>query len=131
MANPCTAFLIDPAAKTVEPVQWNGDYQQIAKLIDADFFDAARFNRKGDTVYVDDEGLIKEGPAYHFIITGYPQPLAGKGLILGTDNNGESVAPSITLEDAKLLVRFGGVARIADADGSQQRIVWIEELGDC
>lgn len=100
------AYLIDPFKQTVTEVQYSGDYTEIYKLIDCDLFTTAQFNEFGDTVFVDDEGLISGKYQEFFLINGYPQPLAGKGLILGCDNQGESVEPSITLDQAKALIDF-------------------------
>jgi hypothetical protein len=44
-----------------------------------------------DTLYVDDEGLINGTEEFFFNPDFYPHPLAGNGLIVGTDNTGESV----------------------------------------
>ena len=122
MGKPCTAYLIDPFAKPVTSVEWNGDYHHISQLIGADCYDLARINRHGDGVFVDDEGLFKEEQAF-FRVAGYPQPLAGKGLILGCDAEGESVAPSITLEDATDLVSFGDMVRLPGGG-----IGWLETI---
>ena len=98
------AYLIDPFAQTITEVEYSGDYKQIYSLIDADLFTTATFNEHGDTVFVDDEGLINGKPQEFFLVRGYPTPLAGKGLILGTDEDGESVEPSITLDQCRALV---------------------------
>ena len=91
------AILIDPAAGTITEVEYGGDFREIYTLVDADTFDVARINAKGDVVYVDDEGLINGKPQDFFLIQGYPNPLAGKGLLLGSDAEGESKSPSVTL----------------------------------
>jgi hypothetical protein len=93
-----TGFLIDPVLETVTAVQVDpNSIDSIYKLIDADIFDAARFNNKGDAVFVDDEGLLKNHDHF-FIVPGYPQPLTGKGLVLGRDSEGNSTAPTVTRE---------------------------------
>ena len=52
----------------------------------------------GDLICVDGNGLLK-GPVYQFFgVKGYPQPLAGRGLVLGTDDEGDRVSPETTLE---------------------------------
>jgi hypothetical protein len=102
------AYLIDPTAMTVTQVEYNGDFKVIYTLIDADAFDCARFNREGDAVFVDDEGLINGKEQNFFKINGYPTPLAGKGLVLGCDmNTGESISPSVTLQWLRDNVMFG------------------------
>lgn len=105
MANPCKAILIDPVTETVTEVEWNGDFHHIYNLIDCNTYDLARINKHGDAIFVDDEGLFKEQQVF-FIHADYPQPLAGKGLILGCDDQGESIAPHTTLAEVQGKVRF-------------------------
>jgi hypothetical protein len=92
------AYLIDPFNRQVSEVDYNGDFREISKFIQCDYFTAATFNKNGDSFFVDDEGLFKEDKMF-FEHHGYPQPLAGYGLVLGTDPDGESTAPKISLED--------------------------------
>ena len=44
------------------------------------------------------------GPVNFFTIGGYPDPLAGRGLIIGADDEGGSIAAKSMIED--LDVRF-------------------------
>ena len=93
------AYLIDPTAQTVEPVEYDGNFKSIYKFIECDTFDCVRFNEHGDGVFIDDEGLISGKEQRFFQIKGYPQPLAGKGFVLGCDTNtGESAEPHVSLE---------------------------------
>ncbi len=106
------AYLIDPAAKAVTEVDYDGDYKSIYKLIGADLFDTVRINRENDVIFVDDEGLLK--PQAHFWRYGHlGHDLCGKGLVLGTDDDGDSISPKIALERV------------------QSKVVWLapEELG--
>jgi hypothetical protein len=118
MATGFRAVLIDPVACTVSEVQYTGLYTNIYEHIEADCFDVARINAKGDGVFIDDEGLLKEGQSF-FLIEGYPTPLAGKGLVLGTDKHGESVEPTLTLEEVRARVMFVEPVRIGG------KVVWI------
>jgi hypothetical protein len=99
------AYLIDPVTRTVEEVTYADNFTHIYSLIDCDTFTCLTFNEHNDTVFVDDEGLFK--PDQHFFkLKGYPDPLAGKGLVLGTDEEGESVSPTISLEEFRKLISF-------------------------
>lgn len=93
------AFLINPEAKSITEVEVpdRGDrLPTIYKHLHCDSFDVVCLTNN-DAVYVDDEGLHK--PLQHFFaIKGYPQPLAGRGLVLGADARGNTVEPAITLE---------------------------------
>lgn len=98
------ALLIDPYTRTVSEVEYSGDYQHIYTLIDANTFDIARLPN-GDGAFVDDEGLLK--PCDHFWLhENYPSPLAGKGLLLGCDAEGESISPTTDIETLRNEVRF-------------------------
>ena len=59
-------------------------------------------------IYVDEEGLLNLLPTTNFFMwKGYPQPLAGNGLILGyNDETGDSTDVTLTVEEVKNNVRF-------------------------
>jgi len=98
------AYLIDPYKHSITKVDYSGNYEDIYKLIDCQTFDCVGFNGE-DTLYVDDEGLYKENPEF-FMIKGYSQPLCGKALVLGTDREGNSIAPKVSLTNLKKMVTF-------------------------
>lgn len=103
-------FLIDPEARAITEVDYDGDYKSIYKLIDAEGFDMVRLNEVGDAIFVDDIGLMTDKPFFKF--SNYPNPLAGKGLVLGCDVHGESISPQqVTLEDLENQVTFISPAR--------------------
>src|SRR5215469_1857860 len=94
-------FLVSPLDLTVQRVRVN-DYRDIYKWIDAECFDCARINEKGDAFFVDDMGLlVQRANGDFFKPRDYGQPLAGKGLLMGVDRHGESVAPSVSWETFK------------------------------
>jgi hypothetical protein len=127
MAHSFNTFLIDPIAQQITEVHFHGDYAQIYKLIDADCYDMARINEEGDGICVDDEGLFKEDQSF-FYFDGYPQPLAGKGLVLGCRaSDGETVAPHLTLQELRDKVKFVMPARDVSA-GSVRKIVWVDVM---
>ena len=99
------AILIDPFEMTVSEVGYGGEMADIYRLVDADLFTVAGFGEDGDGVYVDDEGLFKATQRF-FKLDGYPQPLAGKGLVLGSNDGGESVVPVTTVEAVRAAVRW-------------------------
>jgi Domain of unknown function (DUF3846) len=100
------AILIDSVTRSVSEVEYNGDYRHIYELIDCDTFTIVRIGHN-DVIYVDDEGLLKDSPPCdYFMYRGYHQPLAGKGLVLGTNEEGDSVAPIHTLSQIKDRVEF-------------------------
>lgn len=101
------AILINPFDKTIEEIEYSGDWRDISSLLECDIFTTAYFADTTDSVYIDDEGLYVEDQAF-FTIGDYPQPLAGRGLILGCNDEGDSVDCETTLEEAKAMVKFVG-----------------------
>ena len=77
------AILIDPYEKTIEVVDYSGDWKDISTLIGCDIFSTVYVDNSIDTFYIDDEGLFVENQKF-FKLTGNPQPLAGRCLVLGT-----------------------------------------------
>lgn len=111
------AILIDPFDETVTEVEHNGDYRQIYTLLSHPEHPVSCFTvvqiENNDAIFVDDEGLLKD-PKYFFSYEGYPQPLAGKGLILGTNDEGDSVDVVTTVDDIKKRVSFRHDLRLLD-----------------
>ena len=114
------AILIDPVAETVTEVEHNGDYKQIYKFlsdeahglnvdtfatVDLHGYDVA--TRITNSLFVDHEGLLKD-PKYFFTIFGYRQPLSGRGLVLGCDEECEMVATTLTADELRPFIAFFG-----------------------
>lgn len=93
---PNKAILINAKEGTVSEVEI-GDYTDIYKVAGFDCFTCVGLG-KGETVYVDDEGLVN-GTDYGFRIEGYPDPIMGNGVILGTSPNGNSKDTALTVAD--------------------------------
>ena len=72
----------------------------IYELIKCGIFTAARVYPNNDIIYVDDMGLLQHDQHY-FLHSGYNSPLAGRGLLLGTGNFGESISPATPIETVK------------------------------
>lgn len=113
------AILIDPFNVSVTEVEHNGDYKHIYTLLSHPEHPVTCFTVVGiendDAIYVDDEGLFKE-PKHFFIWNTYPQPLAGRGLILGTNADGDSKSPVITVDQVKERVSFHNDIRLSHFD---------------
>lgn len=95
-------ILIDPFAKTVTDFDLNkdGGFEEINTAIGSHTFTSAAVDHESDTLYVDDEGLFKENQKFFFLPNFSPyQPLAGKGLIVGIDDEGDSSNVKTTLQE--------------------------------
>lgn len=103
------AYFINPFSRNVTTVDYDGDYKNISRMIDASrgFFDVVRLYENGDGAFVDDEGLYAEEQTF-WIHRNYPQPLAGKALVLGCNEEGESIAPKTSFETLSSDIQFIG-----------------------
>ena len=96
---------IDPYNETVTYEYYHG-YKSIYNIIKADLFDIVRVHKSND-VFVDDEGLLKLTPESKFFLwEGYPQPLAGIGMVAGNDGMGETVATTLSVNAVKDKIQF-------------------------
>jgi hypothetical protein len=106
------ALLIDPFQQAISIVdyEYGGSYKQISRLISTEEVTMPLFATVDidgeNTLYVDDEGLYREDQR-SFTWEGYPYPLTGKALILGTDyDTGDSVPPTLTLDQVAAAVSY-------------------------
>lgn len=104
------AILIDPELNMVKEVDYSGDFNEIYKLIDCSTFTCVDLG-DGETLYLDDEGLFKN-ETYLFQMKGAYQPFAGKGLILGTNDEGDSIGTKLTPIAVSMKVEFLGLCAI-------------------
>lgn len=133
---PVTGYLIDPAAQSITPWHYNGDYRTIRGAIrtEGSPFTVA-YLENHDCIFVDDEGLLKPLD-WFFAVKGLHQPLAGCGLVLGADREGETVSAKITLDELKRRVmhlRIVGTDPIRflvwDAADLQMRVMTLADVG--
>jgi len=110
------AIKIDVRKKEIYYIEIDGDMvDNIVNHLECDVFTLVYPNtlKKGDTLYVDDEGLLKE-PIGAFSIKGCDQVLSGNGLILGTDEEGAAQDVVISIDDLKQLVSFESVDKLPE-----------------
>ena len=106
------AILIDVKNEEVREIDFNETLKHIYELVDCATFDVFRIDGVNG-IYVDDEGLFVEDQrffVYHGTNRdgshGRVQALAGNGLILGVDSEGNSISPTLTVEEVREAVDF-------------------------
>ena len=97
------AILINPFDQTIKETEYTGDYREIYHLIDCRTFDIVNIIHTED-MYIDDEGLLKENQRY-FTFTN-EGTYAGKALLLGHNDEGETTACGFTLQEVKDMVEW-------------------------
>lgn len=65
-----------------------------------------------DCFYVNDEGLFDPTLEW-FEFKGAHQPFKGNGVVVGTDEEGETISPAITIDEIKEAVSFPSQIEVA------------------
>lgn len=79
------AILIDPKEKTVSRVYLpKDDTDAIDRILGCSTFTVPCILEHNDSLYIDDEGLFKD-ELHFFMLKDYAQPIAGRALIIGCD----------------------------------------------
>jgi hypothetical protein len=96
------AIKINAELQTIEFVTLGNDYKEIYPIIGEQctlFACPITFDNQ-DTMYVDDEGLF-QGYKHGFMMRGWDYPILGNAVILGTDEEGNSVDAKSLIDDFK------------------------------
>lgn len=105
-------ILINPWTKEITEVQCAEGINDMYRLLSnplgpkVDCFCMGMNWANGDVLYVDDEGLLKSGMRLFNIDRYDGQPLAGNGLILGSDREGNSVDAKSMLTEIQTKVSW-------------------------
>ena len=127
------AILINPEERTIRHVSYDGDYKSIYRLIRCTTFEAVYPFDNGDTLWIDEEGLLKESNFAFNIRADNPkfnQTIMGMALVLGTDAEGESVECLSSLDDIKSRINFQGKVAIEHGADGFTIIPWEKKLLD-
>lgn len=107
------AILIDPSDQSISRVEYNGEITDLYSLIDCRMFTVVSVTEDHD-LFLDDEGMYREDQSY-FMVNGYPQPLAGKAVMLGHDGKGGTIEATESVLNVARNIVFG---RPVNLDGS-------------
>ena len=97
-----TSVVIDPTAKTITPVLWDGGLEAIRQLIGFETIDSDEINANGDRLFFDEKCFIRQTPGVGRFQLDSLAPVAGVGVVVGA---GES-APQMTLQALQGRVKF-------------------------
>ena len=116
------AILINPELEYIHLIDFDGDYKSIYKLLDCRMFECVYPFKNEDTIFIDEEGLLKDSN-YAFTIKSdmhldrfgaKTMTLMGKALILGSDDQGESVDCKTLHSEIRTLISFKGKVAISE-----------------
>ncbi len=109
------ALFIDPIDQTIRTLSYDGDYKSIYRILDCRTFECVYPFNNEDTVFIDEEGLLKESN-FAFDILGsnelWNRTYLGSAMILGADDEGESIECKSKLDDIKSIIKFRGKVAI-------------------
>ena len=104
------AILIDAVNRKVELVMTDGHFRDMQRQIGCDIMTVGTYLENEDFIYVDDEGLLNGKWKDFFFIENKAgsksQFFAGNGLVLASNEEGESVDVKTSVEDLTKMVRF-------------------------
>lgn len=96
------AYLIDPFKRSIMEVGTDAELQSIYDLLQVDMIEAVRpMNAQADIIYIDEEGKLKEGQAMFFCRLFPHDILMGRGLWIGTDEDGGNASAEMPLSYVK------------------------------
>jgi len=98
------AYLVDPETKLISLV-FIKDYKDIQRHIDCDMFTMAFRLDNDDVLYVDDNGLSMKNN-YFAVLDAYQAPLAGRGLLVGSNAQGGDENVRTNMLDFAMMVKW-------------------------
>ena len=106
---PIAGFLINPKRRSIKPYAYNGDWTTIAPALCCQWFEVVILNTEngGHHLLCDEEAKLGKQPEHFFAINGFRgDVIAGRALVFGTDGDGETIKPNISLEQLQRNVTF-------------------------
>jgi hypothetical protein len=99
-------ILIDPFTRTVSEIETSGKLAEIYELLGVELVTVVSVG-EDQSLFLDDEGLLvpKEEQEY-WNLKGSNQPYAGRGLILGLDEDGDNIDATMSGVEVAMLVTF-------------------------
>ena len=97
-----TCFVIDPTAKTITPVPWDGGLDAIRQLIGFETIDSDEIDEIGDRLFFDEKCFIRQSPGVGRFQLDSLAPVAGVGVVVGAGDS----SPQLTLQALQGRVKF-------------------------
>ncbi len=97
-----TCFVIDPTAKTINPVPWNGGLDPIGQLIGFETIDSDEIDANGDRLFFDEKCFIRQTLGVGRFQLDSLAPVAGVGVVVGAGDS----SPQVTLQALQGRVKF-------------------------
>jgi hypothetical protein len=100
-----TCFLIDPTAKTITAVPWDGGVDAIRQLIGFETIDSDEIDAGGDRLFFDEKCFIRQTPGVGRFQLDSLAPVAGMGVVVGHAQSALQT-PQVSLAALKDRIKF-------------------------
>jgi hypothetical protein len=97
-----SCFVIDPTAKMITAVPWDGDLGPIRQLIGFETIDSDEIDARGDRLFFDEKCFIRQTPGVGRFQLDSLAPVAGVGVVVGAGVS----SPQMTLQALQGRVKF-------------------------
>jgi len=98
-------ILIDPDQQTVAVCNHDGTLESLYALLDCNSIEAPIRYDNNDTLYCDEESWITPKEKLSgFMFPNWSYPILGRGLIVGTDDEGEDIGCESSVDDFKDII---------------------------
>jgi len=121
-------YLIDPKEKTVTEIDIAdpSDYKGLRERIGCDLYEVVRIDDY-NFLLIDEEGMFAE-PQSYFSWRGYPQPLAGKAIVLGDDDRNPDNAsglksPTLSIDEVRARTSFRNLKLVGWTEAREEKNV--------
>lgn len=98
-ARTITAYVLDPATQIMRPVKLDArdPGRDVNRHLGCIFTERVPVDH-GHAIYIDDNGMNNSLSGFT-ILDGWPNPLAGRLVVVGIDENGRRVTPSLSMSE--------------------------------
>lgn len=101
-------FLIDPASRTVTPVDVEGGLEGVRRLIGFATVDSDEIDDNGDRLFFDEECFIRSTPGSPRFRLDRLAPVAGRGVVIGSSAQGTQLVDAVIgLQALQARLSFG------------------------
>jgi hypothetical protein len=99
------AIMIDPEQHSVQEIEIEPGLENLHKALDCTYVELFRGAFGNDDLWIDEESVLHD-PIYFFSAPHFPQPIAGKALILAYDDEGECRSTMQAVEEVRASLEF-------------------------
>jgi hypothetical protein len=102
---PIKLLVIDAEKKQIYEKEIDSSLKSMQSIVGGYIECAHNFKNKNE-IYVNEEGLFREGTIKGFVVFGAHQPFAGSGFVVSVDEKGNFIDSTMNIKDLEMLVKY-------------------------